>query len=65
MVIHSEQGVWQGQNHPCYGAHPSEYGFTLMFRPWVYDGTHVRWGPGYETHSEALLAAKRLAGHDV
>lgn len=65
MVIHSEQGPWRGQNHPCYGAHPVDRGLGLAFQPWCFDGATVTWGPSFETHSEAMAYARSLAGHDV
>lgn len=41
MVIQSEQGVWKGQNHPCYGVHPVDRGLGLAFQPWCFDGATV------------------------
>jgi hypothetical protein len=65
MVIHSEQGVYKGQNHPCYGVHPVDNGLGLAFQPWCFDGAYVTWGPSFETHSEAMTHARIFAGHDV
>jgi hypothetical protein len=62
-MILSEQGPWRGQNHPSYGVTPQDRGLGLVFLPWCYDGTRVIWGHAYETHSEAMVHARQLAGH--
>lgn len=63
-MIHSEQGTYKGQSHPCYGVHPVDRGLGLVFQPWCFDGCLVTWGPNFATHSEALSYARLLAGHD-
>lgn len=62
-MIHSEQGPYRGQNHPCYGVNPQDRGLGLIFLPWCFDGSYVTWGPPYSTYSEAMAHARQLA-HD-
>jgi hypothetical protein len=61
VTIHSEQGRYAGQSHPCYGVQPQDRGLGLVFLPWCFDGTYVTWGPAFETHADALAHARDLA----
>jgi hypothetical protein len=60
-MIHSEQGRYAGQTHPCYGVHPQDGSLGLGFMPWCFDGATVTWGSPCSTHSEALQQARQLA----
>ena len=60
-MILAEAACYQGQRHPCYGAHPRPVGMDTLFSPWVHDGRVVHWGLPLLTHSAALAEARRMA----
>lgn len=60
-MITSEQPVYAGQKHPCYGVNPVFYGVETFYKPWVFDGAVVHWLPPHTNRSDALNHAQHHA----